>query len=1365
MYTCTLCKTPHELDFLRDQQISFIACGQNHSVFHSLNGKVFTLSKNSVDTIDSRLEGHAELEDRKIICGRWYTLAFIPSSNNLYIFGPKSLDDTNFTLVEVKSLSEHFSGDTLDANGRSLFTNIYCGGPTCYFITSEANQMGNNNPNTQDEHFSEQVIYQLDTKSISELSAISHLSVVPDNIEKAIQNLFSSSACLNASFLRSEHYCCNEENSGLNLVSARKTFKRISRKHNILSEISKVIHTQLSPTLLKSPPGIEALRLYLLLLEFPTMQFPELYLQSIISITKALCNLSPEMSKVIDTWIGNLLPGRFKHLIITFKNVVVHLLSEQRNRPVFTLEWNITIALDMLKKLNKIFEEKEESIEHVSYTSFYIPEVNLLWEGSTLPPTSVKLLKQFLEKYPFILENTVKMHLILIDSQEQKMRAVNEESFFWRMLQGIGCNMFMINPPLRCYFFPLSLTIDRQDIVDSTLRQLNRHSERDYKKPLRVIFKDELGIDDGGPHKEFFQEVFKKIFDPQFGMFKEFSTGTVWFNPQSPKDWSMFRMVGLLCGLAIYNQVIVNLPFPLALYKKLLERPVYLTDMKELDKGMAKCLKAILDYDDYDLQDAFNMYFQVSTEFRGEVNTFDLKEGGKDIPLNYDNKQEYVDLYIDCIFNESVKDQYSAFAEGFLQVCGGPVLQKFHPQELKTMVVGNDLYDWKEFERSLCSACGGPKPSVKLDRLSGCRLCRSCSKAEPCKICACWPPTKFAAALDWAAQAATRSQGSLPAASGIVAAPDDSPPPLEDLSASRSAGPSPPLDPALVSLISEQVGRVAREVFAGMRAASAVPDPAPPVPGDGFRVAGESPMDESSKHLESESEDIVLGSDLSILDHLGVSFYTPCRGGLGAGLCGPPAPARPAHPVPVVGLHPDLILCLNSQAKSKPVAAPRRLTAGFPVPEDQYKQFIQVPPIPRAAKGRLREDQKLSSTSKVLFSNKAQGAAEEALAFVDRTAREGICSVNGAGFALSFLSDADANPTLAPVSSRTPLASFGRALALFRTSSIAQAAGTARRANVLRATTVSPGHFDRFLDCPSFGAEDLFFCQFAAKEEAWARELEAWRQTRAKFPGLGVLEAATSAPAETASVHRSPQPLSLLLLLLTIMPVYLTDMKELDKGMAKCLKAILDYDAYDLQDAFNMYFQVSTEFRGEVDTFDLKEGGKDIPLNYDNKQEYVDLYIDCIFNESVKDQYSAFAEGFLQVCGGPVLQKFHPQELKTMVVGNDIYDWKEFERLVVYRDIFSKKHKTIKFFWQVFHDFTLQEKKKFLAFLTGSDRIPVQGMSRLKMIIRPVFESTDYLPTAQTCFNIFELPLYKSKEKMREKLLKMLEHGKGFGLQ
>ncbi len=32
----------------------------------------------------------------------------------------------------------------------------------------------------------------------------------------------------------------------------------------------------------------------------------------------------------------------------------------------------------------------------------------------------------------------------------------------------------------------------------------------------------------------------------------------------------MFFLIGMMCGLAIYNFTIVNLPFPLPLYKRLL---------------------------------------------------------------------------------------------------------------------------------------------------------------------------------------------------------------------------------------------------------------------------------------------------------------------------------------------------------------------------------------------------------------------------------------------------------------------------------------------------------------------------------------------------------------------------------------------------------------------------------------------------------------------------------------------------------------------------------------------------------------------------------------------------------------------------
>ena len=38
-------------------------------------------------------------------------------------------------------------------------------------------------------------------------------------------------------------------------------------------------------------------------------------------------------------------------------------------------------------------------------------------------------------------------------------------------------------------------------------------------------------------------------------------------------------------------------------------------------------------------------------------------------------------------------------------------------------------------------------------------------------------------------------------------------------------------------------------------------------------------------------------------------------------------------------------------------------------------------------------------------------------------------------------------------------------------------------------------------------------------------------------------------------------------------------------------------------------------------------------------------------------------------------------------------------------------------FWAVFHDLTLEEKKKLLMFATGSDRAPVDGLKSLKLTI------------------------------------------------
>lgn len=61
-------------------------------------------------------------------------------------------------------------------------------------------------------------------------------------------------------------------------------------------------------------------------------------------------------------------------------------------------------------------------------------------------------------------------------------------------------------------------------------------------------------------------------------------------------------------------------------------------------------------------------------------------------------------------------------------------------------------------------------------------------------------------------------------------------------------------------------------------------------------------------------------------------------------------------------------------------------------------------------------------------------------------------------------------------------------------------------------------------------------------------------------------------------------------------------------------------------------------------------------------------------------------------------------------------------------------------------------KKNLLIFITGTDRAPIGGLSKLTMTIGRMGGDSDKLPTANTCANILHLPEYNSKNKLKAKL-------------
>lgn len=163
-----------------------------------------------------------------------------------------------------------------------------------------------------------------------------------------------------------------------------------------------------------------------------------------------------------------------------------------------------------------------------------------------------------------------------------------------------------------------------------------------------------------------------------------------------------FQLAGIAVGLAAYNGVLLDLPLPIAMYKKLVGLPVGLGDLPDMQPTLGRSLTQLLAYKgEGSVEDIFCLTFSVEVSVFGEVRSVPLKPGGEEIAVTEANRAEYVDLYTDYVLNTSIRRQFEAFQKGFLTLCGGPVLRLLLPSELEELVCGEAHLDFAALRRGV----------------------------------------------------------------------------------------------------------------------------------------------------------------------------------------------------------------------------------------------------------------------------------------------------------------------------------------------------------------------------------------------------------------------------------------------------------------------------------------------------------------------------------------------------------------------------------------------------------------------------------------------------------------------------------------
>ncbi|XP_046391174.1 ubiquitin-protein ligase E3B [Ischnura elegans] len=246
------------------------------------------------------------------------------------------------------------------------------------------------------------------------------------------------------------------------------------------------------------------------------------------------------------------------------------------------------------------------------------------------------------------------------------------------------------------------ITVHRTRIVEDGYRQLALLPSQALKGVVRVKFineqgLDEAGIDQDGVFKEFLEETIKRVFNPSLNLFRVTSEERLYPSPTSylqDNHLQLFDFVGRMLGKAVYEGIVVDVPFASFFLSQLLgthNQALYYSSIDELpslDRELCKSLTFIKHHEG-DVSE-LDLTFSVDEDCMGQIVTHELVPGGKAILVTNENKINYIHLMAHFRMHTQIKDQTAAFIRGFRSIINPDWLALFSTPELQRLISGDN---------------------------------------------------------------------------------------------------------------------------------------------------------------------------------------------------------------------------------------------------------------------------------------------------------------------------------------------------------------------------------------------------------------------------------------------------------------------------------------------------------------------------------------------------------------------------------------------------------------------------------------------------------------------------------------------------
>jgi ubiquitin-protein ligase E3 C len=224
------------------------------------------------------------------------------------------------------------------------------------------------------------------------------------------------------------------------------------------------------------------------------------------------------------------------------------------------------------------------------------------------------------------------------------------------------------------------------------------------------------------------------------------------------------------------------------------------------------------------------------------------------------------------------------------------------------------------------------------------------------------------------------------------------------------------------------------------------------------------------------------------------------------------------------------------------------------------------------------------------------------------------------------------------------------------------------------------------------------------------------------------------------------------------------DLKTYDPDLYKSLVTLKTYEG-DVKNDLGLYFSLTIEKNGKNVTFELIDGGNNIPVTNENRLTYIKKVTDYYLTFQFKEAVENFRNGMSKVINMDILRLYSGEELRQIIYGFDkdvftVTDMEANSKFTGFNMKDPKEVQCINDFYKILEEFSQKEKEKFLFFCTSLKRLPIGGFQRL----RPTFHVTksfNPVPTSSTCVNMLKLPILPY-QKLKDILLYVINADAGF---